>query len=91
MDRAGAEVIDHPGEGAARLKGDTVTQIGYAKSISLLGHPGSAAGRGKPAAPETLKGKRRKVPDDGWSFEDVACVRVREDPQVHIGIPGNTS
>jgi len=92
LDRAGAEVnLIILAKEAARLKGDIVTQMEYAKSLVLARSRLQQMAAREPAAPETLEGNDEVLGIDELDFAKMtpasASVKIT---QMISRIPGNT-
>jgi hypothetical protein len=92
MDRAGAEVnLIILAKEAARYKGDTVTQMEYARSLTSARSRLQQLAEKEPSVPETLEGNDEVLGIDELDFTkmDPAAAGVRI-TQVISRIPGNT-
>jgi hypothetical protein len=92
MDRAGAEVnLLILSKEAARLKGDTVTQMDYARSLAAARSRLQQMAEREPTVPETLEGNDEVLGIDEMDFTKmtpaVASARIT---QAISRIPGNT-
>lgn len=92
MDRAGAEVnLLILAKEAARLKGDTVTQMEYARSLTAARARLQALAARDPVVPETLEGNDEVLGIDDMDFTKMAPAQASARiTQAIANIPANT-